>query len=197
MKQQNRLGWSISLCCCSFAEDQSHQVLALVEGLGSDQAPMEENRLTRRQLKCGAYYCGGEEHHELSAPENWDCWFFSDAVYKSKQSARVRKCFFSVTIFSDFLHFFCASKKWLLLEQVSLVSARSAARTTKLPKPCRANVIFLEQLSFSAAFPLGRHCFSPHKMAAKNHRLSWHCRFKVLHMAVLKHKTFSFFHACL
>ena len=37
---------------------------------------------------------------------------------------------------------------------------------------------WVEQLSFSAAWPGGRHYFSPHKMAAKNHRLSWHCRFK-------------------
>ena len=31
---------------------------------------------------------------------------------------------------------------------------------------------------FSAALPCSRHYFSPHKMAAKHHRLSWHCRFK-------------------
>ena len=32
---------------------------------------------------------------------------------------------------------------------------------------------------FSAALPCGRHYFPPHKMAAKNHRLSWHCRFNL------------------
>ena len=43
--------------------------------------------------------------------------------------------------------------------------------------------------SFSAAFPCGRHYFSPHKMAAKNHRLSWHCRFAIL----LQHQWTTFF----
>ena len=30
---------------------------------------------------------------------------------------------------------------------------------------------------FSAALPCSRHYFSPRKVAAQNHRLSWHCRF--------------------
>ena len=41
---------------------------------------------------------------------------------------------------------------------------------------CRSS--WVQQMSFCAALPWGRHYFSPHKMAAKNHRLSWHCRFK-------------------
>ena len=57
------------------------------------------------------------------------------------------------------------------------MTARSAARTASPAKLSRENVVFLEQLSFSAALPCGRHYFSPHKMAAKNHRLSWHCCF--------------------
>ena len=32
---------------------------------------------------------------------------------------------------------------------------------------------WVEKMSFSAALSCGRHYFSPHKMAAKNHRLSW------------------------
>ena len=55
---------------------------------------------------------------------------------------------------------------------------RSAARTASPPKLSRENVVFLQKMSFSAAFSCGRHYFSPHKMVAKNHRLSWHCRFK-------------------
>ena len=41
------------------------------------------------------------------------------------------------------------------------MTVRSAARTTSLPKLSRANVVFLEHLSFSAALPYGRHYF-PH-----------------------------------
>ena len=52
------------------------------------------------------------------------------------------------------------------------MTARSAARRASPPKSSRASVVFLERISFSAAFPCGRHYFSPHKMAAKNHRLS-------------------------
>ena len=50
------------------------------------------------------------------------------------------------------------------------VLARSAARTTSPPKLSRANIVF-RCLAISP--PL----FFPHKMAAKDHRLSWHCRF--------------------
>ena len=59
------------------------------------------------------------------------------------------------------------------------MTARSAARTASLLQLSRANVAFVEQLSFPAALPCGRHYFSPNKIAAKNHRLSWHCRFKM------------------
>ena len=52
------------------------------------------------------------------------------------------------------------------------MTAQSAARTASPAKLSRENVVFLEQLSFSAALPCGRHYFSPHKMAAKTHRLS-------------------------
>ena len=51
------------------------------------------------------------------------------------------------------------------------MTAWSAARTTSPPKLCRANIVFR---GLALLPPL----FSPHKMAAKNHRLSWHCRFK-------------------
>ena len=77
--------------------------------------------------------------------------------------------------------FFCASKKWRLLAQVSRTSdhislvSRANSFTAQLG---RENVVFLQKMSFSAAFPCGRHYFSPHKMAAKNHRLLWHCHFK-------------------
>ena len=74
-----------------------------------------------------------------------------------------------------FIALFCASKKWLLLAQVSRTSPRFAARTVSPSRQSRATVVFLEQLSFSAALPCGRHYFSPHKMAAKNPWLSWHC----------------------
>ena len=57
------------------------------------------------------------------------------------------------------------------------MTARSAMRTASPLELSRENVVFLEQLSFYAALPCGRHYFSPHKMGAKNHRLSWHCRF--------------------
>ena len=59
------------------------------------------------------------------------------------------------------------------------LTAQSAARTASLPKLSWPNVVFLEHMLFSAALPRGRHYFSPHKMAAQNHRLSWHCRFKI------------------
>ena len=52
------------------------------------------------------------------------------------------------------------------------MTARSVARTTSSPKLGRANVVFSR--SCLAADII----FFPHKMAAKNHRLSWHCRFK-------------------
>ena len=55
---------------------------------------------------------------------------------------------------------------------IKTTTGRSAAQITLPPKLSLANVVFLEQLSFSAALPCGRHYFSPHKMAAKNHRLS-------------------------
>ena len=58
------------------------------------------------------------------------------------------------------------------------MTAQSAPRRASPPKTSRAKVVFLEKMSFSAAFPCGRHYFSPHKMAAKYHRISWHCRFK-------------------
>ena len=38
---------------------------------------------------------------------------------------------------------------------------------------------WVEQLSFSAVLPCGRHYFPHKKMAEKNHRLSWHCRYKI------------------
>ena len=81
-----------------------------------------------------------------------------------------------------FCAFFCARKKWRQRKcrGYQTMTARSAARTASPPKMSRENVVFLEQLSFSAALPCGRHYFSPHKMAAKNHWLSWHCRFKIL-----------------
>ena len=41
------------------------------------------------------------------------------------------------------------------------MTARLAARTTSPPKLSRVNVVFLEQLSFFAALPRGRHYF-PH-----------------------------------
>ena len=44
---------------------------------------------------------------------------------------------------------------------MSRTSARSAARTASPPQLSRANIIFLEQSSFSAALPCGRH-YIPH-----------------------------------
>ena len=54
------------------------------------------------------------------------------------------------------------------------MTARSAARTASPPKLSRENVVFLVFCGLALWPPL----FSPHKMAAKNHQLSWHCRFK-------------------
>ena len=76
---------------------------------------------------------------------------------------------------------FCASKNGDCSRKCRghhIMTARSAARTTSPPNLSRANVVFLQKMLFSAAFPCGHHYFSPHKMTAKNHRLSWHCRFK-------------------
>ena len=73
-----------------------------------------------------------------------------------------------------FALFFCSSKQWRLLAQTSRTSdhdTRSAAQTTSPPKLSRGNFVFR---SLALWPPL----FSPHKMAAKNHRLSWHCRIK-------------------
>ena len=80
-----------------------------------------------------------------------------------------------------FCAFFCAAKNGDCSRKSrghQTMTARSAAGTTSLSKLSRVNVVFLEQLSISAALPCGRHYFSPHEMATKNHRLSWHCRFK-------------------
>ena len=74
------------------------------------------------------------------------------------------------------------------------MTARSAARTASPPKLSRENVVFLKQLSFSAALPCGRHYFSPHKMAAKNHQLLWHCRFN-FHTARTAFHTLVYLHA--
>ena len=79
-----------------------------------------------------------------------------------------------------FCAFFCARKNGDCSRKCrghQTMTARSAARTASPAKLSRENVVFLEQVSFSASLPCGRHYFSPHKMAAKNHRLSWHCRF--------------------
>ena len=71
-----------------------------------------------------------------------------------------------------FFALFCASKIWRLLAQVSRTSdhissvSRANSFTAQLS---RENVVFLQKMSFSAAFPCGRHHFSPHIMAAKNH----------------------------
>ena len=81
-----------------------------------------------------------------------------------------------------FFALFCVSKKWLLLAQVSRTSARSAARTASLPKLSRASVVFR---GFAQWQPL----FSPHKMAAKNHRLPFHCLFNTDFFAVSFHPT--------
>ena len=78
-----------------------------------------------------------------------------------------------------FCALFARAKNGCCLRKCRGHLARSAARTASPPQPSRANIVFLEQLSFSAALPSGRHYFSPHKMAAKNHRLSWHCRFNI------------------
>ena len=64
------------------------------------------------------------------------------------------------------------------LREQKMAAARASANSFTA-QAVSSNVIFLKQLLFSAAFPCGRHYFSPHKMAAKNHRLSWHCRFKI------------------
>ena len=55
-------------------------------------------------------------------------------------------------------------------------------RGHQLCQPCEQldRPSWVEQLSFSAALPGGRHYFSPLKMAVKTHRLSWHCRDAIL-----------------
>ena len=80
----------------------------------------------------------------------------------------------SVTIFSDFLHFFARVKNGDCSRQPRghpTMTVWSAAQTTSPPKKSRANVAF-------RGLALWPPLFSPHKMAAKNHRLSWHSRFK-------------------
>ena len=52
------------------------------------------------------------------------------------------------------------------------MTARSVAWTTSPPKLSRVNIVF-------RGLALWPPLFSPHKMAAKNHRLSWHCRFNL------------------
>ena len=75
---------------------------------------------------------------------------------------------------------FCASKKWRLLAQVSRTSDHdssvSRAKSFTAQDESSKNR-FLEKMWFSAAYPCGRHYFSPHRMAAKNHRLSWRISF--------------------
>ena len=91
----------------------------------------------------------------------------------------------SVTILSDILRFFARVKNGDCLRKCRghlTITARSAARRASTPETSRAKIVLLEKMSFSTAFPCDHHYLSPHKMAAKNHRLSWHCRFKQLFM---------------
>ena len=85
----------------------------------------------------------------------------------------------SVTIFSDFWRFFLREQK---MAQVSRTSDydRSVNRVNNFTAQAESSKIFFspEQLSFPVALPCCRHYFSPHKMAAKSHRLSSHCRYR-------------------
>ena len=78
--------------------------------------------------------------------------------------------------------FFCVSKKWRLLPQVSRTSDydRSVSRVNNFTAQAKSSKFFFspEHLSFPVALPCCRHFFSPHKMAAKSHRLSSHCRYR-------------------
>ena len=74
-----------------------------------------------------------------------------------------------------FLRFFCASKQWRLLAQMSRTSDHDSSVS-------RANNFTAQAESSKYRFP--RPCpvaaiIFPHtKWLPKNHRLSWHCRFK-------------------
>ena len=81
---------------------------------------------------------------------------------------------------------FCAflrGQKWRLLAQVSRTSDHdsSVSRANSFivqaeSRKCR----FPQAIVVFRGLPCGSHYISPHKMAAKYHRLSWHCRFKVV-----------------
>ena len=87
------------------------------------------------------------------------CYFFCGILKISVKGA--------VSRYSVIFCGFCASKNWLLPAQVPRTSARSAARTTSPPQLSRANVIFLEHLSFSVALPCGHQYFSHTKWLPK------------------------------
>ena len=94
-----------------------------------------------------------------------------------------------VSVYWNLLKGQCHDIQWFFahfLREQKMAAAR--ASVADISSVCRANSFtaqavsskchFSQQLSFFAAFPCGRHYFSPQKMAAKTHRLSWHCRFK-------------------
>ena len=83
-------------------------------------------------------------------------------------------------IFSDILRFFCVGKKWRLLTQVSrtsdhdsLVSRMNSFNVQAESCKCR----FPRAIVVFCGLALWQPLLSPNKMAAKNHRLSWHCLF--------------------
>ena len=89
-----------------------------------------------------------------------------------------------------FCAFFCATKEWRLLEQVSRTSDHDSSVS-------HANDFTAQAESRKCRFPRAIHygfprpclvaaIISPHKMAAKNHQLSWHCHFK---LPRIRHKT--------
>ena len=69
---------------------------------------------------------------------------------------------------------FWASEKWRLLTQVSQTSDHDSLGSRGNSFAAQAES---RKMSFSAVLPGGRHYFSPHKMADKNHWLSRHIGF--------------------
>ena len=76
---------------------------------------------------------------------------------------------------STFCPFLCARKMATASASVADIRPWQLSQ----PREQLRRPSWVEQVSFSAVLPCGRHYYSPHKMAEKNHRLSWQCRFKL------------------
>ena len=78
---------------------------------------------------------------------------------------------------------FLREEKWRLLTQMSRTSDHdsSASRANNFTAQAESrNCRFPQAIVIFRGLALWPPLFFPHKMAAKNHRLSWHCRFNLL-----------------